>query len=249
MCDSIYTSNTHHTFQKLDVHIYNFLRLLKNGQKWDSFAAHFKQNFKYTMSHTDLCKWTKFKVAKQLRPIGVIKKIMNRPYNAAIINSTVFMMFSNFDVTRGLWRHFSHIRVCSLFVVYFFKFSLLFNFLRSHATGDRCEFFGNPHSPQKCPVTPLLLCNHCYLWSILVIYPAAPQPPPSSRVFHMTTKTAAATAAATKNATAPLLTYDQCYCRWIFVIAPTAPQPPPLQRFWNMTTATSVTSSPFAHCT
>ena len=73
MCDSIYTSNTHHTFQKLDVHIYNFLRLLKNGQKWDSFAAHFKQNFNTNTSHTDLRKYMTFKVVKQLNPIGAMK--------------------------------------------------------------------------------------------------------------------------------------------------------------------------------
>ena len=55
----------------------NLLRLLKNGQKSDSFAAHFKQNFNTTASHTDLRKYTAFKVVNKLNPIGAMKKFKN----------------------------------------------------------------------------------------------------------------------------------------------------------------------------
>ena len=42
------------------------LRLLKNGQKSDSFAAYLEQHFKYTMPSTDLRKCMTFKVLNQL---------------------------------------------------------------------------------------------------------------------------------------------------------------------------------------
>ena len=51
------------------------LRLLKNGQKPDSFVAHFKQHFNSTNSSTDLRKYTMSKIIKQLNPIGTMKKI------------------------------------------------------------------------------------------------------------------------------------------------------------------------------
>ena len=57
----------------MDVNFYDFQRLLKNGQKSDSFAAHFVQHFNTTTSHTDLSKYMKFKVVKQLNPIGAMK--------------------------------------------------------------------------------------------------------------------------------------------------------------------------------
>ena len=44
----------------MDVHFTDILRLLKNGQKLDSFADHFKQHFT-------------FKLVKQLKPIGSMK--------------------------------------------------------------------------------------------------------------------------------------------------------------------------------
>ena len=51
----------------------NILRLLKYGQKSDSFADHFEQHFKSTMSRTNLRKCMIFKVLKQLKLIGTIK--------------------------------------------------------------------------------------------------------------------------------------------------------------------------------
>ena len=61
-------------FQKImDGHFYDLQRLLKNGQKSDSFAAHFVQHFNITTSRTELRKCMMFKVLKQLNPIGAMK--------------------------------------------------------------------------------------------------------------------------------------------------------------------------------
>ena len=74
MCNAIYIGNTQHTFKKrMDGHISNILCLLKNGQKSDSFAAHFGQQFNTTRSRTCLRKYMKFKEVKQLNPIGAMK--------------------------------------------------------------------------------------------------------------------------------------------------------------------------------
>ena len=57
----------------MDGHLYDLLRLLKNGQKSYSFAAHFGQHFNTTTSRTDLRKYMTFKVLKQLNMIGAMK--------------------------------------------------------------------------------------------------------------------------------------------------------------------------------
>ena len=57
----------------MDGHFSNLQRLLKNGQKSDSFAAHFVQHFNNTTSHTDLHKCMTFKVINQLNPIGAME--------------------------------------------------------------------------------------------------------------------------------------------------------------------------------
>ena len=57
----------------MDCHFSYLLRLLKNGQKSDSFSAHSKQNFNYTMSRTYLRKYVTFKVVNQINPIGTMK--------------------------------------------------------------------------------------------------------------------------------------------------------------------------------
>ena len=63
MCDAIYIGNTQQTFKKImDGHFSDLQRLLKNGQKSDSFAPHFVQHFDDTTSRTDLRKYTMFKV-------------------------------------------------------------------------------------------------------------------------------------------------------------------------------------------
>ena len=50
----------------------------KNGQKSDSFAAHFVHHFNNTTSRTDLRKCMTFKEINQLNPIGAMK-IFTKP--------------------------------------------------------------------------------------------------------------------------------------------------------------------------
>ena len=70
----LYIGNTQQTFKKrIDGHFSDLQRLLKNGQKSDSFAAHFVQHFKSTTSCTELRKCMTFNVLKQLNPIGTMK--------------------------------------------------------------------------------------------------------------------------------------------------------------------------------
>ena len=67
MCDAIYIGNTQQNFKKImDGHVSDLQRLLKNGQKSDSFAAHFVQHFNNTKSRTDLHKYMTSKVINQL---------------------------------------------------------------------------------------------------------------------------------------------------------------------------------------
>ena len=58
--------------KRMDGNFSDVQHILKNGKKWDSFVAHYKQQFKYIMSHTDLCKCMTFKVVKQINPIGAM---------------------------------------------------------------------------------------------------------------------------------------------------------------------------------
>ena len=75
MCDAIYIGKTHKRFKKImDGHFYDLQLLLKNGQKSDSFSAHFAQHFNNTTSCTDIRKCMALKVIKQINPIGVMSK-------------------------------------------------------------------------------------------------------------------------------------------------------------------------------
>ena len=85
MCDAIYICNTKQAFKKrIDVHFFDLLRLFKKRQKPDSFAANFEQHFNTTTSRTYLHKYIKFKVVKQLNPIGAMKKIRKPNCNICI---------------------------------------------------------------------------------------------------------------------------------------------------------------------
>ena len=82
MCDAIYIGNTQQTSKKImDGHFSNLQRPLKNGQKPDSFAAHFVQHFNNTTSRIDLRKCMTFKVLKQLNLIGVMKTFTKPNFN------------------------------------------------------------------------------------------------------------------------------------------------------------------------
>ena len=62
-------------------HLSDLLRLLKNGQKSDSFAAHFEHHFNSTTSHTDIRKYMIVKVVNKLNPIGAMKTFTKRNCN------------------------------------------------------------------------------------------------------------------------------------------------------------------------
>ena len=51
----------------MDGHLSDLQRLLKNGQKSDSFAAHYVQHFNSNTLRTELRKCMTFKVVKQLK--------------------------------------------------------------------------------------------------------------------------------------------------------------------------------------
>ena len=73
-CDDIYIGNTQQTFKKrMYGHFSDLQRLLKNGQKSYSFAAHFVQDFNSMTSRTELHKYMTFKVLKQLNSIVSMK--------------------------------------------------------------------------------------------------------------------------------------------------------------------------------
>ena len=74
MFEAIYIGNNHQTSKKImDSHFSNLLRFLKNGQKSDSFPAHFEHHFNYNTSRTYLRKYMTSKVENQLKPIGAMK--------------------------------------------------------------------------------------------------------------------------------------------------------------------------------
>ena len=82
MYDTIYIGNTQQTFKKrMDGHFSDLQRWPKNGQKSDSFPAHFVQHFSTTKSRIDLRKYTTFKGIKQLNPIGSLETLTKTNYN------------------------------------------------------------------------------------------------------------------------------------------------------------------------
>ena len=73
MSHAIDIGNKHQPPKKMDSRFSDFLSLLMNVQKSDSFAAHFKQYLNTTMSCTYLRKYMAFKLIKQLNLIGEMK--------------------------------------------------------------------------------------------------------------------------------------------------------------------------------
>ena len=61
----------------MDCYFSNFLCLLNNRQKSDSFNAYIENHFNTTMSCTYLCKYMTFKVVKQIKHIGAMKHLQN----------------------------------------------------------------------------------------------------------------------------------------------------------------------------
>ena len=115
MCNAIYIGNTQQTFKKImDGRFFNLLRPLKNGQKSDSFAAHYKQYFKSTASHTYLCKCMIFKVVKHLNLICSIKTFSKPNCNLCmeehitilkkLRDKHVMVMKNNLDIYGACWH-------------------------------------------------------------------------------------------------------------------------------------------------
>ena len=75
MFEAIYIGKTQQILREImDTHFSDLLHLLKNGQKSDSFAAHFGQHSNYTKSRTDIHKCVTSKLVKQINTIGAMKK-------------------------------------------------------------------------------------------------------------------------------------------------------------------------------
>ena len=114
MCDTIYIGNTQKTLKKMDSQFSNILRLLKNGQKSDSFNGHFEQHFNTTTSRTDLRKYMTCKVVNQLNPISTMKTFTKPNYNFCmeecltvpkkLSGKRVMVMNKNSDI-YGACRH------------------------------------------------------------------------------------------------------------------------------------------------
>ena len=68
----------------MEGHFFDVQRLLKNGQKGDSFSDHFEQHFKSTMPQTDLRRCMSFRLVKKLIPIGEMKSFMKPNFNLCI---------------------------------------------------------------------------------------------------------------------------------------------------------------------
>ena len=98
----------------MDGHFSDLLLLLNDGQKSDSFAAHFGQHFNNIMSCTDLRKYITFEVVKQLNPIGTMKKFtkpncnicMNKRLTVLknLCDKRVMVMNNNSEI-YGAFRH------------------------------------------------------------------------------------------------------------------------------------------------
>ena len=92
MYEAIYIGKTQQIFKKImDGHFYDLQCLLKNGQKPDSFAAHFVQHFNSTKTRTDIRKYMTLKVVKQINLIGAMKffyKTKLKPMYGGMFNDT-----------------------------------------------------------------------------------------------------------------------------------------------------------------
>ena len=70
----IYMRNTQKIFKKImGDNLSDILRILKNGQKSDSFSTHFKHHFKSTTSRKNLRKYLTFKLVNQINMVSTMK--------------------------------------------------------------------------------------------------------------------------------------------------------------------------------
>ena len=123
MCDAICIGNTRYAFRKrIDGHLSDLKRLLKNGKKSESFAADFVQHFNTTKSCTDLRKYMPFKVVKQLNPIGAMKTFTKPNFNKRmqelltilkkLHDKHVTVMNKNLEIYGACWHKTTFHRFC-----------------------------------------------------------------------------------------------------------------------------------------
>ena len=85
MYDAFYIVNNQNTFKNgMEVRLNDLLRLLKNGQKSDSFVGHLEHHFNATMSHTYLRKHMTFKEVKHLNLLGAMEKFTTQDSNVCM---------------------------------------------------------------------------------------------------------------------------------------------------------------------
>ena len=121
LCDAVYIVNTQQTNTKITDSYFSYVqRLLKNGQKSDSFTAHFEQHFKPTTSHKDWHECMTLKLVNQINPIGVIKSFVKTNYNLCLeerlmilknlCDKRVTLMNKNSEI-YGAWMHKTNFRL------------------------------------------------------------------------------------------------------------------------------------------
>ena len=82
----------------MDSHFSDLLRILKKGQKSDSFAVHFEHHFNSTTSCIDLRKYMTFKVVNQINPIGAMRTFAKPNCNLCMEERlTVLKMLRDFS--------------------------------------------------------------------------------------------------------------------------------------------------------
>ena len=85
MCGNIYIGHTQQSFKKImHGHFSDLQRLLRNGQRSDSFASHLVHQFNNTTPHMDICTYMKFKVIMELNRIGMIKTFTKYDFNVCM---------------------------------------------------------------------------------------------------------------------------------------------------------------------
>ena len=98
----------------MDGNLSDLLRLLNNGQKSDSFAAHFEKYFNTFMSRTDIRKYMTFKLVNKLKTIGAPKTFTKTNCNLCMedrlrtlkkIHEKRFTVMNKYLEIYGVCRH------------------------------------------------------------------------------------------------------------------------------------------------
>ena len=92
VCDATYIDKLQQTFKNEQTVISPISSVLsRNGQKLDSFAAHFEQHFHASLQPADLRKFRTFKVVKQLNLIRAMKTFTKPNCNICMEERLTFL--------------------------------------------------------------------------------------------------------------------------------------------------------------